>query len=82
MPSLIAVVASKIGMLLLFTGRSFAIAFPPDWGDCIEGGGSAISVTFFILNTGNYVTGVKISGVAKGKDCGGEHFIGFRESTK
>ena len=74
--------ASKIGVLLLFTGRSFAIAFPPDCSNCIEGGGSTISVTFFILNTGDYVTGVKISGVAKGEHCGGEHFIGFRESMK
>ena len=72
-PFLIAVMASKIGVLLLFTGRSFAIAFPPDWGDCIEGGGSAISATFFILNMGDYAAGVKISGVTKGKDCGGEH---------
>ena len=47
-PFLIAVMASKIGMLLLFTGGSFAIAFPFNWGDCIEGGRSAISVTFFI----------------------------------
>ena len=38
-PFLIAVMASKIGMLLLFTGGSFAIAFPLDWGNCIEGGG-------------------------------------------
>ena len=38
MPFLIAVVTSKIGVLLLFTGGSFAIAYPLDWGDCIEGG--------------------------------------------
>ena len=82
MPFLIAVVASKIGMVLLFTGGSFAIAFPLDWGNCIEGGRSAIPVTFFILNMGNYVTGVKISGVAKGENCGSEHFIGVRESAK
>ena len=82
MPFLIAVMASKIGMLLLFTGGGFAIAFPLDWGDCVEGGRSAISVTFFILNTGDYVTGVKVSGVANGEDCGSEHFIGFRESVK
>ena len=81
-PFLIAVMASKIGMLLLFTGGSYAIAFPSDWGDCIEGGRSAISGTFFILNMGDYVAGVKVSGVTEGKDCGGEHFIGFRESTK
>ena len=67
MPFLIAVVASKIGMLLLFTGGSFTIAFPLDWGNCIEGGRSAISVTFFILNTSDYVAGVKISGVTKGE---------------
>ena len=50
MPFLIAVVASKIGVLLLFTGGGFAIAFPLDWGDCIEGGRSTIPATFFILN--------------------------------
>ena len=82
MPFLIAVVASKIGMLLLFTGGSFAIAFPFDWGNCIEGGRSAISVTFFILNVSNYIAWVKISGVTKGKDCGSEHFIGVGESMK
>ena len=82
MPFLIAVVASKIGMLLLFTGGSFAIAFPLDWGDCIEGGGSAISATFFILNVSDYVAWVKISGVTKGKYCGSEHFIGVEESAK
>ena len=81
-PFPIAVMASKIGMLLLFTGGSFAIAFPLDWGNCIEGGRSAISVTFFILNIGNYIAGVKISGVTGGEDCGSEHFIGFRESMK
>ena len=81
MPFLIAVVASKIGVLLLFTGGSFAIAFPLDWGNCIEGGGSTISVTF-ILNTSNIVAWVKISRVAKGKDCRSEHFIGVRESAK
>ena len=82
MPFLIAVMASKISVLLLFTGGSFAIAFPLDWGDCIEGGGSAISVTFFILNMSDYVTGVKVSGVTDGEDCGSEHFIGFGESAK
>ena len=74
--------ASKIGMLLLFTGGCFAIAFPLDWGDCIEGGRSTIPATFFILNTSNYITGVKIGGVTKGKNCGSEHFIGVRESIK
>ena len=34
MPFLIAVMESKIGMLLLFTGGSFAIAFPLDWQIC------------------------------------------------
>ena len=81
-PFLIAVMASKIGVLLLFTGGGFAIAFPLDWGDCIEGGGSTISVTFFILNTSDYVAWVKVSGVTDGKYCGSEHFIGFGESTK
>ena len=82
MPFLIAVVASKIGMLLLFTGGSFAIAFPLDWGDCIKGGGSAIPATFFILNMGNYAAGVKVSWVTDSEDCESEHFIGVRESTK
>ena len=82
MPFLIAVVASKIGMLLLFTGGGFAIAFPLDWGNCIEGGRSAIPATFFILDAGDYVAGVKISRVAQGKDCGSEHFIGVEETTK
>ena len=82
MPFLIAVVASKIGVLLLFTGGSFAIGFPLDWGNCIEGGRSAIPVTFFILNASNYDAGVKISGVTEGKDCGSEHFIGIGESVK
>ena len=81
-PFLIAVMASKIGMLLLFTGGGFAITFPLDWGDCIEGGGSAISATFFILNMSDYIAGVKVSGVANGEDCGSEHFIGFGESMK
>ena len=80
-PFLIAVMASKIGMLFLFTGGSFAIAFPLDWGNSIEGGRSAISVTF-ILNVSNYIAWVKVSGVANGEDCGSKHFIGFRESTK
>ena len=80
-PFLIAVVASMIGMLLLFTGGSFVIAFPLDWGNCIEGGRSAISATF-ILNVSNYITWVKISGVTEGKDCGSEHFIGVGESMK
>ena len=82
MPFLIAVMASKIGMLLLFTRGSFAIAFPLNWGNYIEGGRSTIPATFFILYTSDYITGVKISAVAEGKDCGSEHFIGVRESTK
>ena len=82
MPFLIAVVASKIGMLLLFTGGSFAIAFPLDRGNCIEGGRSAIPATFFILNVSNYITWVKVGGVTKGEDCGSEHFIGVWESAK
>ena len=81
-PFLIAVVASKIDVLLLFTGGSFAIAFPLDWGNCIEGSGSAIFANFFILNVSDYVTWVKVGGVAKGKNCGSEHFIGVRESVK
>ena len=82
MPFLIAVVASKIGVLLLFTGGGFAIAFPLNWGNCIKGGRSAIPVTFFILNAGNYIAGVEISRVAKGEDYGSEHFIGVGESMK
>ena len=82
MPFLIAIVASKIGMLLLFTGGSFAIAFPLDWGNCIEGGRSAIPVTFFILNVSNYVAWVKVGGVTEGKNYGSEHFIGVGESAK
>ena len=82
MPFLIAVMASKISMLLLFTGGGFAIAFPLDWGNSIEGGRSAISATFFILNTSDYITWVKVSGVANGEDCGSGHFIGFGESVK
>ena len=73
MPFLITVVTSKIGVLLLFTGGSFAIAFPLDWGNCIEGGRSAIPVTFFILNASDYIAGVKINGVTKGEDCGSEN---------
>ena len=56
MPFLIAVVASKIGMLLLFTRGSFAIAFPLDRGNCIKGGRSTIPATFFILNVSDYIT--------------------------
>ena len=74
--------ASKIGMLLLFTGGSFAIAFPLNWGNWIEGGRSAIPATFFILNMSNYIAGMKISGVIKGENCGNEHFIGVGESAK
>ena len=81
-PFLIAVMASKIGVLLLFTGGSFAIAFPLDRGDCIEGGGSASPVTFFILNASDYVAWVKVVGVAKGKDLGSEHFIVVGKSLK
>ena len=79
-PFLVAVVANKIGKLLLFTGATFAFAFPLDWGDCIEGGGATIPATFFVLYVDNYFTQFKKEGVTRGQDDGDKNLVRVRES--
>jgi hypothetical protein len=64
-PFLVAIMADKISVLLLFSGATFAFAFALDWGNCIEGGRATSPVSFFIDDAGNYFCRVEASGIAR-----------------
>jgi len=69
-PFLVAVVADKVSVFLLFTGAAFAFALSFDGGDCIEGGGATSPSCFFILDAGYYIARVKQGRITGGKDGG------------